>query len=67
MDGINKLGRKENIIKKGNREKKEIMVKMDPNEIMMCIGYATMIIIGIYINIKYPELSLESADMMDFC
>ena len=58
---------KENIIKKGNREKKEIMVKMDTNEIMMCIGSATMMIIGIYININYPELSPESADMMEFC
>ena len=43
------------------------MVKMDTNEIMMCIGSATMMIIGIYININYPELSPESADMMEFC
>jgi hypothetical protein len=43
------------------------MVIMDMNEIMMYIGSATMLIIGIYININYPEQSLESADMMDFC
>ena len=39
---------------------------MDTNEIMMCIGSAMMMIIGIYININYPELSQESADMMEF-
>lgn len=40
--------------KKRNREKKEIMVKMDMNEIMMCMGSVTMMIIRIYININYP-------------